>query len=80
MKVKELIGKLIEFDMDSKIRLGDIKYMKGNKEAVEDEFLDKDITEKYIDYEISDVFSVDNNYVDLTINEIKNGWQYDRTI
>jgi hypothetical protein len=73
MKVKELIGKLIEFDMDSKIRLGDIKYMKGNKEAVEDEFLDKDITEKYIDYEISDVFSVDNNYVDLTINEIKNG-------
>jgi len=71
MKVKELIGKLIEFDMDSKIRLGDIKYMKGNKEAVEDEFLDKDITEKYIDYEISDVFSVDNNYVDLTINEIK---------
>jgi len=73
MKVKELIGKLIEFDMDSKIRLGDIKYMKGNKEAVEDEFLDKDITEKYIDYEIYDVFSVDNNYVDLTINEIKNG-------
>ena len=73
MKVKELIGKLIEFDMDSKIRLGDVKYMKGNKEAVEDEFLDKDITEKYIDYEISDVFSVDNNYVDLTINEIKNG-------
>ena len=73
MKVKELIGKLIEFDMDSKIRLGDVKYMKGNKEAVEDEFLDKDITEKYVDYEISDVFSVDNNYVDLTINEIKNG-------
>ena len=73
MKVKELIGKLIEFDMDSKIRLGDIKYMKGNKEAVGDEFLDKDITEKYIDYEISDVFSVNNNYVDLTINEIKNG-------
>jgi hypothetical protein len=72
MKVKELINKLTEFDMNAEIRLGDIKYMKGDKEAIENEFLDNDIIEKHIDYEIADIFSVDNDYVDLTINEIKN--------
>ena len=71
MKVKELINKLTEFNMDSEIRLGDIKYMKGDKEATEDEFLDNDIVQKNVDYEILDIFSVDDEYVDLTINEIK---------
>jgi hypothetical protein len=71
MKVKELINQLIEFDMNAEIRIGDIKYMKGNREATEDEFSDNDIIEKHMDYEIADIFSVDDNYVDLTINEIK---------
>jgi len=71
MKVKELINKLTEFNMDSEVRLGDIKYMKGNKEATEDEFSDNDIIQKNVDYEILDIFSVDDEYVDLTINEIK---------
>ena len=71
MKVKELINKLTEFNMDSEVRLGDIKYMKGDKEATEDEFSDNDIIQKNVDYEILDIFSVDDEYVDLTINEIK---------
>ena len=71
MKIKELINQLTEFNMDAEIRIGDIKYMKGNKEAVGDEFLDNDIIEKPIDYEIADIFSVDDNYVDLTLNKIK---------
>jgi hypothetical protein len=71
MKVKELINQLTEFNMDAEIRIGDIKYMKGDKEAIGDEFLDNDIIEKPIDYEIADIFSVDDNYVDLTLNEIK---------
>ena len=50
MKVKELINKLTEFDMNAEVRLGDIKYMKGDKEAIENEFLDNDIIEKHIDY------------------------------
>jgi len=71
MKVKELINQLTEFNTDAEIRIGNIKYMKGNKEAVGDEFLDNDIIEKPIDYEIADIFSVDDTYVDLTLNEIK---------
>jgi hypothetical protein len=71
MKVKELINRLTEFNMDSEVRLGDIKHMKGNKEATESEFFDKDIIQKNVDYEILDIFSVDDEYVDLTINEIK---------
>jgi hypothetical protein len=45
--------------------------MKGDKEATENEFFDKDIIQKNIDYEIIDIFSVDDEFVDLTINEIK---------
>ena len=71
MKVKELINKLTEFNMDSEVRPGNIKHLKGDKEATEDEFFDNDIVQKNIDYEIIDIFSVDDEFVDLTINEIK---------
>jgi hypothetical protein len=46
MKVKELINKLTEFNMDSEVRLGDIKHMKGDTEATESEFFDNDIVQK----------------------------------
>jgi len=46
MKIKELINRLTEFNMDSEVRLGDIKHMKGDKEATESEFFDKDIIQK----------------------------------
>lgn len=71
MKVKELINMLTEFNMDYEVRLGDIKYIKDDKEATEDEFSDNDVIQKNVDYEIIDIFSIEDNYVDLTINEIK---------
>ena len=61
----------MEFNMNAEIRIGDIKFMKGNREAIGDEFSDNDITEKHVDYEILDIFNIEDDYVDLTINEIK---------
>jgi len=71
MKVKELINKLTEFDMNAKITISDKKFMKGNREAIENEVLENGITEKDTEYKILDVFSVYSEDVDILIEEIK---------
>jgi len=71
MKVKELISKLTEFDMNAKITISEKKFMKGDKEAEGDEFLEDGITEKDIEFEVLDIFSVYNEDVDILIKEIK---------
>jgi len=71
MKVKELISKLTEFDMNAKITISEKKFMKGDKEAKGDEFLENGITEKDIEFEVLDIFSVYNEDVDILIKEIK---------
>ena len=71
MKVKELINKLTEFDMNAEITISDKKFMKGNREAIENEVLEKGITEKDTEYEVLDIFSIDSEEVDILIEEIK---------
>ena len=71
MKVKELISKLTEFDMNAEITISEKKFMKGDKEAKGDEFLENGITEKDIEFEVLDIFSVYNEDVDILIKEIK---------
>ena len=71
MKVKELINKLTEFDMNAEITISDKKFMKGNREAIENEVLEKGITEKDTEYEVLDIFSISNEEVDILIEEIK---------
>ena len=71
MKVNELINKLTEFDMNAKITISDKKFMKGNREAIENEVLENGITEKDTEYKILDVFSVYSEDVDILIEEIK---------
>ena len=71
MKVKELINKLTEFDMNAEITISDKKFMKGNREAIENEFLEKGITEKDTEYEVLDIFSISSEDVDILIEEIK---------
>ena len=71
MKVKELISKLTEFDMNAEITISEKKFMKGDKEAKGDEFLENGITEKDIEFEVLDIFSVYSEDVDILIKEIK---------
>ena len=71
MKVKELINKLTEFDMNAKITISDKKFMKGNREAKGEEVLENGITEKDTEYEVLDIFSISNEEVDILIEEIK---------
>ena len=71
MKVKELISKLTEFDMNAEITISEKKFMKGDKEAKGDEFLENGITEKDIEFEVLDIFSVYSEDVDILIQEIK---------
>ena len=71
MKVKELINKLTEFDMNAEITISDKKFMKGNREAKGEEFLENGITEKDTEYEVLDIFSIDSEEVDILIEEIK---------
>ena len=71
MKVKELISKLTELDMNAEITISEKKFMKGDKEAKGDEFLENGITEKDIEFEVLDIFSVYNEDVDILIKEIK---------
>ena len=71
MKVKELINKLTEFDMNAEITISDKKFMKGNREAIENEVLEKGITEKDTEYEVLDIFSINSEDVDILIEEIK---------
>jgi hypothetical protein len=71
MKVKELINKLTEFDMNAEITISDKKFMKGNREAIENEVLEKGITEKDTEYEVLDIFSISSEDVDILIEEIK---------
>ena len=71
MKVKELINKLTEFDMNAEITISDKKFMKGNREAKGEEFLENGITEKDTEYEVLDIFSISSEDVDILIEEIK---------
>ena len=71
MKVKELINKLTEFDMNAEITISNKKFMKGNREAIENEVLEKGITEKDTEYEVLDIFSISSEDVDILIEEIK---------
>ena len=71
MKVRELINKLTEFDMNAEITISDKKFMKGNREAKGEEFLENGITEKDTEYEVLDIFSIDSEEVDILIEEIK---------
>lgn len=71
MKVKELINKLTEFDMNAEITISDKKFMKGNREAIENEVLEKGITEKDTEYKVLDIFSISSEDVDILIEEIK---------
>ena len=71
MKVKELINKLTEFDMNAEITISDKKFMKGNREAKGEEVLEKGITEKDTEYEVLDIFSISSEEIDILIEEIK---------
>ena len=71
MKVKKLINKLTEFDMNAEITISDKKFMKGNREAKGEEVLENGITEKDTEYKVLDIFSISSEDVDILIEEIK---------
>ena len=71
MKVKKLINKLTEFDMNAEITISDKKFMKGNREAKGEEVLENEITEKDTEYKVLDIFSISSEDVDILIEEIK---------
>jgi hypothetical protein len=68
MKVRELINELTKFDMNSKVIVGDIKFIKNEREATAKELLDYGVSYECKDYEIVDIFgSVDE--VNITIEK-----------